>query len=143
MTRKSLGGVVRNARQRLGLTQRAVAARVGVKPSHIAYIEGGRRRPSFVLLRRLADTLQLDRRELLLLAHPEARWLMGRLDESAKRPADAWVRFASNKLLLKQHNVSRTELRLLKQVSLLEHVSSPRHFLFILNSIRQAATPDD
>ncbi len=32
----------------------------------------------------------------------------------------------------------RGELKVLKQVSLLEHVSHPRHFVFILNAIRQA-----
>ncbi len=143
MSRKPLGGVVRDARQKLGLTQRGLAAKVGVKSSHIAYIEGGRRRPSFTLLRRLADNLRLDRRELLLLVHPEMKHLIGRFDQRAKRTDDAWARFVSNRLLLRQHAVSRTELRLLKQVNRLEHVSSPRHFLFILNAIRQAAAPDD
>jgi hypothetical protein len=34
--------------------------------------------------------------------------------------------------------VTRAELKVLKQVSMLENVSFPRHFLFILNAIRQA-----
>jgi transcriptional regulator with XRE-family HTH domain len=144
MTKKRLSGVVKDARRRLGMTQSDLAARIGVEASHIAYIENGRRRPSLTLLRRLADTLMLDRRELLFLAHPEAKHLVGSLAGAApaKRTDNAWRRFASNRRALKRYGVTRAELRLLKQVSLLEHVSSPTHFLFILNSIRQAATTD-
>ncbi len=126
------------------MTQRDLADRIGVEASHIAYIENDQRRPSLTLVRRLADTLMLDRRELFFLAHPEAKHLVGSLAGAApaKRTDDAWRRFASNRRALKRHGVTRAELRLLKQVSLLEHVSSPGHFLFILNSIRQAATTD-
>jgi len=40
--------------------------------------------------------------------------------------------------MLRRYSVTRAELKVLKEVSLLEHVSSPRHFLFVLNAIRQA-----
>jgi len=40
--------------------------------------------------------------------------------------------------MLRRHGVTRGELKVLKQVSLLQHVSSPKHFLFVLNAIRQA-----
>jgi transcriptional regulator with XRE-family HTH domain len=144
MTKRQLSGVVKEARQGLGMTQRDLAARIGVEASHIAYIENGHRRPSLTLVRRLADTLLLDRRELFLLAHPEAKHLVGSLGGSAptKRTDDAFRLFASNRRVLKRHGVTRAELRLLKQVSLLDPVSSPGHFLFILNSISQAATTD-
>jgi transcriptional regulator with XRE-family HTH domain len=144
MSKRRLGGVVKGARRRLGMTQRDLAARIGVEASHIAYIENGQRRPSLTLVRRLADTLMLDRRELFFLAHPEAKDLVGTIGGPAptKRPADAWQLFSSNRRMLKRHGVTRAELQLLKQVSLLEQVSSPGHFLFILNSIRQAATTE-
>ena len=121
------------------MTQRELADRVGVKASHIAYLENGQRGPSLPLIGRIADTLGLDRRELFFLSHPDAKHLVGALGESAKmKRTDAWRRFASNRALLRRHNVTRAELRVLKQVSLIEHVSYPSHFLFILNSIRQA-----
>ena len=138
MTKKTLGATVKEQRDALRFTQRELAAKVGVKASHIAYIENGFRKPSLSLLRRLADTLGLDPRELLLLAHPDAKYLMERRDEPEPPKNDAWERFASDRGLLRAHKVSRAELRVLKQVSLLEHVAIPRHFLFILNSIRQA-----
>jgi hypothetical protein len=40
--------------------------------------------------------------------------------------------------LLKRHSISRAELKVLKQVTLLGNISNPRNFLFILNSIRLA-----
>jgi transcriptional regulator with XRE-family HTH domain len=70
MPNMTLGEVVKNARDSLRLTQRDLAAIVGVKASHIAYIENNQRRPSIALLGSLADALSLDRREALYLAHP-------------------------------------------------------------------------
>jgi transcriptional regulator with XRE-family HTH domain len=55
------GAVIKEARESLGLTQRGLAAEVGVKASHIAYIEGNRRKPSLSLLRKLVLVLGLDR----------------------------------------------------------------------------------
>ncbi len=144
MTRKTLGGVLKQARHELRLTQHELASRVGVKASHIAYLESGKRRPSLPLVKRIANALGLDRRELLFLAHPESKYLVGSVDRHAATKAnDSWRKFASNRAVLKRHNVTPSELRLLKQVSLLEPVASPNHFLFILNSIRQAAVPKD
>jgi transcriptional regulator with XRE-family HTH domain len=144
MNRKTLGSVVREARQDHAMTQRELAKLVGVKGSHIAYIEGNRRKPSLFLLRRIADALGLNRRELLFLTHPEARYLVG--DSSGlveKKPGDSWRAFAANRALQKRHKITPGELKLLKQVSLLERVNYPSHFIFILNSIRQAGASQD
>jgi transcriptional regulator with XRE-family HTH domain len=113
----------------------------GVKASHIAYIENGFRKPSLSLVRRLADALGLNPREMLLLAHPEAKYLIGDTGgaQEESRKGDVWRRFASNRALLRRHNVTPAELRVLKQVSLLQDVTSPGHFFFVLNSIRQSA----
>ena len=47
--------MVKHRRQALGLTQRQLAEMLGVKGSHVAYLENGRRKPSLALLKRLAD----------------------------------------------------------------------------------------
>jgi hypothetical protein len=47
-----------------------------VKASHIAYIEGNRRKPSLPLLRKLVLVLGLDRREMLFLSYPDAKFLI-------------------------------------------------------------------
>jgi transcriptional regulator with XRE-family HTH domain len=134
------GILIRNARHSLRMTQRDLAAIVGVKASHIAYIEGEQRNPSLALLRRLADTLGLNRQELLFLIHPDAKHLtQERSAETKNGKPDGWRRFASNSALLRRHRVTPGELKVLKQVDGLGPVSDPRNFLFVLNSIRMAS----
>ncbi len=58
------------------MTQRELAAAIGVKASHIAYIENDRRRPSIPLIIPLSKTLRLDARELLLLAYPAVKQII-------------------------------------------------------------------
>jgi transcriptional regulator with XRE-family HTH domain len=71
---KTLGEMVKHRRQTLSLTQRQLAEMLGVKGSHVAYLERGRRRPSLALLKRLADVLELDRWQLFLLAYISLRF---------------------------------------------------------------------
>lgn len=146
MIKKSAGALVKQARRGLGMTQRQLAQHVGVRASHIAYIENDRRRPSLRLVQRLADILGIARPTLLFLVHPETIDLLRNFDglaPSTGRRKNAWERFASNRPLLKRHKVTRAEMRVLKQVSLLESVSCPRHFLFILNAIRQSGVESE
>ena len=63
MTKRTLGSVVKEARDEARMTQRELATAVGIKASHIAYIENGRRRPSISLINRLGETLGLDAKE--------------------------------------------------------------------------------
>jgi transcriptional regulator with XRE-family HTH domain len=134
----TLGAAIKEARESLGLTQRGLAAEVDVKASHIAYIESNRRRPSLPLLRKLVSVLGLNRREMLFLTYPDAKFLIDETPKGDTQRKDAWGQFVSNRATLKRHGVTPGELKILKEVSLLEHVSSPRHFLFVLNAIRQA-----
>src|ERR1019366_8600757 len=139
MTKRTLGSVVKEARDGARMTQRDLAAAVGIKASHVAYIENGRRNPSISLINRLGVTLGLDAKELLVLAHPEAKQIIDGDRPSATRSDGAWPRFVSNQALLRRHAVTQGELKILKQVSMLEQVAHPGHFIFILNAIRQAA----
>src|ERR1039458_4375424 len=125
MNKKTLGAVIKEGRDGLRLTQRRMDEKIRVKASHIAYIENGHRNPSLALLRRLADGLGLNRRELLFLSHPDAKYLMDEDEGSAHKREDAWQQFTSNRAALRRHNVTRGELKVLKQVALLEHVSHP------------------
>jgi transcriptional regulator with XRE-family HTH domain len=140
MKKKTLGQVLKQQRAAFALTQRELAHKLGVKASHVAYLENGRRRPSLSLLSRIADTLRLDKQQLFLLAHPEARSLVSaRAERPARNHRDqAWREFARDRALLARNRVTPRELRVLHQVNLLGRISSPRQYLFILNSIRQA-----
>jgi transcriptional regulator with XRE-family HTH domain len=143
MKKKTLGSVLKNRREFLRLTQRELAAKLGVKASHVAYLENGRRRPSLSLLHRLSTVMGLESESIFLLAHPEAKDLIAPRDGiSAERPGNVWRNFLKDRSLIARHQIKPSELRILKQVSMLGRVSSPRQFLFILNSIRQAVDQD-
>src|SRR5271166_117276 len=131
------GTMIRNARNSKRLTQRDLGAIVGVKASHIAYIESEQRSPSLALLGRLADALGLNRQELLFLVHPDAKYLtQASAPDGPDAKADGWRRFSSNLPLLQRHRVTPAELKVLRQANSLKPISNPRDFLFILNSIR-------
>ena len=143
MTKKTLGGVIKEGRDALRLTQRGLAEIVGVKASHIAYIESGLRRPSLSLVRRLAETLGLNKQKLLLMTYPEARYLIAQaVTPPPGNPDAAWKQFAGDQAMLAQHSVTAAELKILRQVSLLGRVATPRNLLFVLNAIRQAVSED-
>jgi transcriptional regulator with XRE-family HTH domain len=137
--KKNLGQVLKTRRLSLGLSQRELARRLGVKASHVGYLETCQRRPSLSLLGRLADVLGLEREPLFLLAHPEAKALLNRREATPPASRDqAWREFSGNRNLRRSNGVTTRELQVLSQVNTLGKISSPRHFLFILNAIRQA-----
>jgi transcriptional regulator with XRE-family HTH domain len=141
MKKKTLGHVLKRRRESLGLTQRALALKLNVKPSHVAYLENDQRRPSLALVSRLADVMGLEKEPLFLLAHPEASSL---ISSSRREPArrhdrgQVWRDFAGNKAWMTRHDIKPRELKVLSQVNLLGKITAPRNFLFILNAIRQA-----
>ena len=139
MKKRTLGQVLKNRRATLGLTQRDLATKVNVKPSHVAYIETGRRRPSLALLGRIAEVMGLEKESLFLLAHPEARSLInGREESPQSNRKRVWHDFAENESVLARYDISPRELKVLSQVNLLGKVTAPRQYLFILNAIRHA-----
>jgi|HubBroStandDraft_5_1064220.scaffolds.fasta_scaffold380447_1 transcriptional regulator with XRE-family HTH domain len=142
--KNELGSLIRSQRETFRLTQRELARQLGVKASHVAYIEGGLRRPSLSLVRRLAETLGLNKQKLLLMTYPEARFLISQTPKtSPANPDAAWNEFSSNQAILSQHAVTPAELKVLRQVSLLGRVAAPRNFLYVLNAIRQAVDEDE
>jgi transcriptional regulator with XRE-family HTH domain len=140
MKKETLGQVLKQRRGAYAYTQRELAKKLGVKASHVAYLENGRRRPSLSLLSRIADTLELDKQRLFILAHPEAHSFVGDRRESApaRQDGDSWRKFSGDRGTLIRHKVTNQELKVLKNVNMLGRVSAPNQFLFILNAIRQA-----
>jgi transcriptional regulator with XRE-family HTH domain len=140
MSEETFGKVLKRARLSMGLSQQALARRMGVRASHIGYLEQGRRRPSLTLLKALADTLGINKERLFLLSHPEARELInsGARKGPKNRRRDAWKELLADKAALVRNQVTTKELKVLSQIALLGSVSKPRDYLFILNTIRQA-----
>jgi transcriptional regulator with XRE-family HTH domain len=140
MSKNRLGALLKSRRKALSLSQRALAAKVGVEASYIAFLEGGSRKPSLQLIERLARTLGMDRQELFLLAHPEAKGMMAPAPKlERKDPAQSWQDLIKDKALLARYEVTSRELRALKQLSLLGYVLTQREFLTIVTVIRGAA----
>jgi len=108
--KNELGPLIRTQRETFRFTQRELARKLGVKASHVAYIEGGLRRPSLSLVGRLAETLGLNKQKLLLMTYPEARFLITIPDPP---PADAdavWEKFASDRKMLSEHSITPAKL---------------------------------
>jgi transcriptional regulator with XRE-family HTH domain len=134
---RNLGEFLKARREALGLTQRSLAQKLGVEASHVAFIESGRRKPSLKLVARIADTLGLDRQEVLLLAHPEVSVLLSTTEsEPRPRPPRSWQRFIHNSALLVRYHVTKPELQVLEHLSLLGTAISAKEFLAILTLIR-------
>jgi transcriptional regulator with XRE-family HTH domain len=131
-----LGELVKRRREGLGLTQRSLAQKLGVEPSHVAFIESGRRKPSLKLIARMADILGVDRQSLLILAHPEAKVLLTEEKPKARKATASWQRFIKNHDLLAQYHVTDRELHALEHLNLLGTVHSAKEFLAILTLIR-------
>jgi transcriptional regulator with XRE-family HTH domain len=140
MNDETFGQVLKQARHSLGLSQQTLARKLGVRASHVGYLEQGRRRPSLKLLKSLADTLGVDKERLFLLSHPEAKDLIE--DNARKRRSsgkgNAYQELVADKAALVRNNVTSKELKVLSHITLLGSVLQPRDYLFILNSIRQA-----
>ena len=62
------GRAIRVVRSAHGLSQRQLAGRIGVSPSHLSLIESGKRDPSLKVLEEIAGTLAVPMHLLTLLA---------------------------------------------------------------------------
>ncbi|MGO9449709.1 MAG: helix-turn-helix domain-containing protein [Candidatus Binataceae bacterium] len=134
----TFGSSIKNQRTALGLTQRELASELGVQASYISYLEKDERRPSISVLSRLGEVLGLARAELLTLAYPETREIIDGRNGGAHKRRNVWKEFAGNRALIRQYRISAAELGVLRRVSLLGNVPTPREFLFVLVAIRQA-----
>src|SRR5258706_6400341 len=87
MTKPTLGSVIKDARDGARMTQRELASAIGVKASHVAYMENGHRNPSISLINRLAETLGLSAKQLLILTHPEVKQIVDGDSPKGKKSA--------------------------------------------------------
>lgn len=63
---KTIGEILRNKRQTLGLLLRHVAAFVDIDQAILSKIERNERKPTKEMLKKLAEILKLDKDELLI-----------------------------------------------------------------------------
>ena len=133
---RTFGQVIRERRRQLSLTQQKVARGINASTPYVGHLESGKRHPSDEIVARIANVLGLDGRELYFLANPGARELLDQ--RSQPSAASSWECFRKDEPLRRAHNVTPEEMETLSQVALLGDVRSPRSFIYILNTIRQA-----
>jgi transcriptional regulator with XRE-family HTH domain len=137
----TLGQLLKKQRKDLGLSQRELALKLGVKPGHIAQLETDCCvRPSFQLLSRVASILGLQKDRLFQLAETAANSSSGARRVVFHPTAKAQRRreFARNHALLDSHHVEPRELKALSEVSLMGKITGSATLLFILEAIRDS-----
>jgi transcriptional regulator with XRE-family HTH domain len=124
-------------RKFLRLTQRSLAQKLGVEPSYVAMIETGRRKPSLKLVALIADSLGLDRQELLVITHPETKALLT-TSRPPKKTTESWRRLIENHALHAHYQLTTCEREALEYLSSLGSALSAKDFLAILTLIRDS-----
>jgi transcriptional regulator with XRE-family HTH domain len=132
------GDAIRGRRRELNLTQDRVASSIKTSTAYVGQLESGNRHPSDEIVRRLAEVLGFDYRELFFLANPHTQALLSAQPERAEGSVSAWEQFRTNEQLRRVHNVSSGEMEMLSHVALLGEIQSPRELIFILKTVRHA-----
>ncbi|HTT77765.1 MAG TPA: helix-turn-helix transcriptional regulator [Candidatus Binataceae bacterium] len=131
---RTFGQVIRERRRQLDLTQQEVGRRIKTSTPYVGHLEAGKRHPSDRVLVRLAEVLGLDQRELFFLANPRA---VDMLKPQAERELKSgWEEFRKDDRLKRLHGITSDEMDMLSKVALMGQISSPRDFIYILNTVR-------
>jgi transcriptional regulator with XRE-family HTH domain len=131
---RNFGQVIRDRRRQLELTQQEIARRIKTSTPYVGHLESGKRHPSDRVLRRLAEVLGLDRRELYFLANPQTAELLTTHETGSRKPA--WEEFRRDERIRRAHNITPDEMELLSIVAMIGTVSSSRDFIYILTAVR-------
>jgi transcriptional regulator with XRE-family HTH domain len=142
----TLAQVLKKHRKDIGLSQRELAFRIGIKAGLVAQLETDcQQRPSFQLLSRVATALGLDKEALFQLAETNVNSSSGarRAVSHSSDKAQAVGVFARNRALLDRHNVNSQELKVLSHVSLMGKITGSEALLLILDAIREAGDSEE
>jgi len=134
--RSRLAAFLKARRNALGLTQQLLADRLGVKASHVALLENGRRRPSLGLVVKLVTVLGVDGRELLELSYPEVSVLLSATAQRRMKVSRSWHRLLRNTALLSRYRVTGQELEVFEHLGMLGGKLTAKRFLAILLLVR-------
>jgi transcriptional regulator with XRE-family HTH domain len=132
---RRFGQVIHDRRRQLDLTRQEIARRIKTSTPYVGHLESSRRHPSDKVLRRLAEVLELNRRELSLLANPRTMALL-RPNETNTRTS-AWEEFRKDERIHRIHNIKADEIEMLSTIALMGEISSPQDFVYILQMIRR------
>lgn len=100
---ETIGQIIRNKRENLGLLLRQVSAYVGIDQAILSKIERNERKPNKDLIIKIAEILQLDKEELL------AQYMSDKIayDIADEDCADRVLKLAEKKVkYLKTHSIN-------------------------------------
>jgi XRE family aerobic/anaerobic benzoate catabolism transcriptional regulator len=91
---RQVGALVRSGRARRGITRRQLAEESGISERYLAQLEGGEGNPSIIVLKAIADALEVAVVELLPLSGARDRTLHRVIDLAARLPAQELAEIA-------------------------------------------------
>ncbi len=126
----TLGKYLRKKRLEKQWTQVELAKALGVRQNYVAYLENDQRKPSYEVLKKLAQNLNIPFDELFFLVHPDTKDHFSPMDL-------LFNTFRQNKSLLQQHAVTKNELKLLESVRARGKIIKEEDYIKLLETIRK------
>ncbi len=137
----TFGEIIYRRRKALGMTQEALAEKVGVKSTYIGYLERGKRHPSPKVASLIAEHLGLNRSYLFLASNPEVREFLN-INEDTYELAEyplpqSLLDLKADKELIKLHNITDDELATLEKLAFLGEPRDKFDYILLLQIIRR------
>jgi len=137
----TFGDIIYRRRKALGLTQEALAEKVGVKPTYIGYLERGKRHASPRIAGALADHLGLNRSYLFLASNPVIREFLNINEETYELEEmplpQSLLDLREDKNLRETHDISDDEMEKLKRLAFLGEPRDKFDYILLLQMIRR------
>lgn len=140
------GNTIYRRRKALGLTQEALAEKVGVKPTYIGYLERGKRHASPRIAGALAEHLSLNKAYLFLLSEPHVREFLNVSDEAYEIQGEplpqSLLDLEGDTALRLAHHIGDEEMTVLKRCAFLGETTGKQDWVFFWETIQRIFRTD-
>lgn len=136
----TFGDAVYRRRKALGMTQEALAEKVGVKPTYIGYLERGKRHASPKIAGALADVLGLNRSYLFLAANPVVKDFLNVQDDgdlNEMPQPQALIDLRQDENLRRIHSITDADVKVLERMAFLGEPRDKMDYLLLLQVVRK------
>lgn len=137
----NFGEIIFRRRKALGMTQEALAEKVGVKPTYIGYLERGKRHASPRIAGLLAEHLGLNKSYLYLASNPVVREFLPINDETyelTERPLpQSMIDLKADQDLRKIHSITDEEITKLERLAFLGEPRNKFDYVMLLQVFRR------
>ncbi|MFM7199378.1 MAG: helix-turn-helix transcriptional regulator [Myxococcota bacterium] len=136
----TFGDAVYRRRKALGMTQEALADKVGVKPTYIGYLERGKRHASPKIAGALADVLGLNRSYLFLAANPVVKDFLNVQDDgdlNEMPQPQALIDLRQDEALRSLHSITDADVKVLERMAFLGEPRDKMDYLLLLQIVRK------